>query len=77
MKVLSRPISYVDDWGKNQKLHFVFDDSSYEILKSDPGGHVTKLFSTANMAIATLRWKKYLIALERTGEYDLSDMELL
>jgi hypothetical protein len=77
MKALSRPITYVDDWDNSQKLHFVFVESKYEILKSDKFGKITKLFCTTNMALATLHWKKYVVALERTGEYTLSDIEFL
>lgn len=77
MIIVSTPITYVDDWGRMQKLHFVFVDNVYQILKADLEGKITKLFQNQNMALATLHWKKYKIALERTGEYELADIEII
>lgn len=77
MKIVAKPIKYVDDWGVGQTLHFVFVNDSYEIWKADIEGNIIKLFKNPNMALATLHWKKYNVALGKISDRTIYEIEIM
>ena len=77
MKIVSKPISYLDDRGMLQKLHFIFVNNNYEIWKADIEGNIIKLFKNPNMALATLHWKKYNVALGKISDRTIYEIEIM